>query len=77
MVGNLYLGNVQPLADMADSGGIHNHGLETGWFICFQLIDGHKLRPVLIASGEMADQIPKGKNIQIGELLRFGRADSF
>ena len=77
MIRHLHLGNIQALTDMGGSGGVHNHGLEAGGHIHFQLLDGHQFGAILIAPGEMADQIPEGKDIQLGELLGLGRAYAF
>ena len=66
---HLHLGQVQPLADVAGAGSVHHHGAKTGGDIRLQLFDGNQLRPVLVPSGEMADEIPEGENIQLGKLL--------
>ena len=66
---HLHLGQVQPLADVAGAGGVHHRGAKTGGDIRLQLFDGNQLRPVLVPSGEMADEIPEGENIQLGKLL--------
>ena len=66
---HLHLGQVQSLADMAGAGSVHHHGAKTGGDIRLQLFDGNQLCPVLVPSGEMADEIPEGENIQLGKLL--------
>ena len=66
---HLHLGQVQSLADVAGAGSVHHHGAKTGGDIRLQLFDGNQLRPVLVPSGEMADEIPEGENIQLGKLL--------
>ena len=69
-----HLGQVHSLSDMGRPGCGHDHGPEAGGHIRLELGDGHQLRPVLIASGKMADQVPQSKDIQIFQLLCPGRA---
>ena len=73
----LHLGHVQALADVGGAGGVHHHGPETGRHIRRQLRDGYQSGPVLIAPGEMADQVAQGENIQIGKLLCPGLSHPF
>ena len=77
MVGDLHSGNIQPLADVGGFGGIHDHGLKAGGGIHLQLFDGHQFGAVFVSPGEMADQVPEGKDVQVGELLGLGRANAF
>ena len=67
----LNLGHIQSLADMGGAGIVHDRGPEAGGNVRRQLRDRDKLRPILVAPGKMADQIPQGKNIQIGKELGF------
>ena len=55
--------NVQTLADMGGAGGVHHHSLEAGRLVHLQLFNGDDFRSVLIAPGEMANQILQGVNI--------------
>ena len=77
VIPDLHLGQIQSLADMVGSGGVHHHRLEAGRHIHLQLGDGAQLRAIFISSGKMADQITQGKDIQIGKLLRLGRPNTF
>ena len=77
MVRHLDLGDVQALPNMGSSGRTHDHGFETGRHIHLQLFNGHQMGAVLIAPGEVADQIPEGEDIQIDKLLGPGRAHAF
>ena len=70
-------GDVQTLADVGGLGGVHDHSPEAGGNIRLQFLNGHQSGPVLIAPGEMTDQIPKGKDIQICKLLCLAGADAF
>jgi len=72
MVGDLHLGQIQALADVAGPGGVHHHGPEAGGGVHLQLVDGGEPGAVLIAPGEMTDQVPEGENIQLGKLLCLG-----
>jgi len=54
---------------VAGAGGVHHHGAEAGGDVRLQLFDGNQLRPVLVPSGKVADEIPEGENIQLGKLL--------
>ena len=69
-----HLGQVHSLSDMGRPGCGHDHGPEAGGHIRLELGDGHQLRPVLIASGKMADQVPQSIDIQVFQLLCPGRA---
>ena len=74
VIRHLHLGDVQSLADVGGAGGVHHRGPEAGGHIHLQFIDGDELRAILVAPGEMADQILQGENIQIFQLLRPGGA---
>ena len=76
MIGDLHLGQVQALADMAGPWGVHDHSPEAGGGIHLQLGDGHQPGPVLIAPGKVADQVGQRVDIQSFKLLCLGRADA-
>ena len=63
VVCHLHPGDVQALADMGGTGGVHDHGLEAGRHIHLQLVNGHKAGAVFVPSGKMADQVTQGVNI--------------
>ncbi len=75
-VRHLDLGNVQSLADVGETGGVHDHGPEAGGHVRLQLFNGDQLRPVLVAPGEVADQIPQRAYAEIFQLLGPGGADA-
>ena len=77
VISQLHLGHVQSLADVGSPGCIHHHCLEAGRSVRLQLTDGDQPGPILISPREMADQIPKGANIQVFKLLGLGRANAF
>ena len=77
VVGHLDLGDGQALADLIGPGRVHDHSPEAGGHIHLQLLNGNQPGAILISSGEMADQIPQGQNIQLCKGLGLGRTDAF
>ena len=69
-------GQIQTLTDVGGAGGVHDHGPEAGGLVRLQLADGDALRPILVASGEMANEVLQREDIQGGKELCLCRADA-
>ena len=77
MVSHADLGHIQAFAYLVGLWSRHDHGTETGRTVGLQLVNGGEPGTVLIATGEMADQVLQSENIQSGKLLCLGGTHTF
>ena len=71
------LHQLQPLADPGQGGGLGHHGAHAARLPRRGLPDGAHLPPVLVAEGEVVQQILQAVQPQPGQLLPSGRADAW
>ena len=63
MVSHLHPGQIKTLADVGGTGTVHDHGLEAGGNVRLKFFNGYQFCAVLIASGEMTDEVFQSENI--------------
>ena len=69
LVGQGDFGQIETLADVGRAGVGDDNGLEAGGLVYFQIGDGPQPRPILVAPGEIGNEIVEGADVQFGQLL--------